>query len=146
MTYDATHLHACQSVSSDLRVIIADGTTLPITSRGLLHTPQFRIPDVAYIPQLSMNLISASQLASHVTLLYLMSLCVMCRIVLQGPSLELVVAIVGYMCSSIFACHTSHHLQSLPPSVYLLFPSASGTIVSVISVAPVSPLLYARVF
>jgi len=64
MTYDATHLHACQPVSSDLRVVIADGTTLPITCRGLLHTPQFHIPDVAYIPQLSMNLISASQLAS----------------------------------------------------------------------------------
>ena len=60
MTYDATHLYACQPVSSDLRVIIADGTTLPITSRDLLHTPQFHIPDVVYIPQLSMNLISAS--------------------------------------------------------------------------------------
>ena len=65
MTYNATHLHACQPVSSDLRVIIADGTTLPITSRDILHTPQFHILDVAYIPQLSMNLISASQLASR---------------------------------------------------------------------------------
>ena len=64
MTYDATHLHACRPISSDQRVIIADGTTLPITSRGLLHTSQFHIPDVAYIPQLSMNLISAGQLAS----------------------------------------------------------------------------------
>ena len=63
MTYDATHLHACRPISSD-RVIIADGTTLPITSRSLLHTSQFHIPDVAYIPQLSMNLISAGQLAS----------------------------------------------------------------------------------
>ena len=50
MTYNATHLRSCQSVSSDLRVIIADGTTLPITSCGLLHTDHFHIPNVAYIP------------------------------------------------------------------------------------------------
>ena len=65
MTYDATHLHSCQPVSSDLCIMVADGTVLPITNRGLLHTPLFHVPDVAHIPKLSMNLISASQLTSH---------------------------------------------------------------------------------
>ena len=65
MTFDATHLHSYRPVPSDLRIMIADGTILPITSRGLLHTSHFRVPDVAYIPKLSMNLISASQLTSH---------------------------------------------------------------------------------
>ena len=45
--------------------MVADGTVLPIASRGLLHTPLFHVPDVAHIPKLSMNLISASQLTSH---------------------------------------------------------------------------------
>ena len=65
MTYDATHLHSCQPISHDFRIMVVDGTVLPITSRGLLSTCHFHVPDVAYIPQLSMNLISASQLTSH---------------------------------------------------------------------------------
>ena len=65
MTFDAAPLHSCRPVSFDLRVIIADGTTLPIAGRGTLHAAHFHIPDVAYIPKLSMNLISGSQLASR---------------------------------------------------------------------------------
>ena len=65
MTFDAFALHSCRPVSPNLRVIIADGTTLPIASCGTLHTAHFHIPDVAHIPKLSMNLISISQLASH---------------------------------------------------------------------------------
>ena len=60
MTYDATHLRSCQPVSSDIRIMVADDTILLITSRDLLYTSHFHVLDVAYIPQLSMNLISAS--------------------------------------------------------------------------------------
>ena len=65
MTFDASPLHSCRPVSSDLRVIIADGTTLSIASCDTLHAVHFHISDVAYIPKLSMNLISVSQLASR---------------------------------------------------------------------------------
>ena len=65
MIYDATHLRSCQPVFFDLRIMVADGTILPITSRGLFYTSHFHVPDVAYIPQLFMNLISANQLTSH---------------------------------------------------------------------------------
>ena len=51
--------------SSYHRIMVADDTILPITSRDLLYTSHFHVPSVAYIPQLSMNLISASQLTSH---------------------------------------------------------------------------------
>ena len=50
MTYDATHLRFCQPVSSYLRIMVADGSILPITSRGLLHTDRFHVLNVAYIP------------------------------------------------------------------------------------------------
>ena len=36
-----------------------------LRAAALLHTAHFHIPDVAYIPKLSMNLISVSQLASR---------------------------------------------------------------------------------
>ncbi|KAK8936211.1 hypothetical protein KSP39_PZI014038 [Platanthera zijinensis] len=52
-------------VSSDLSIMVADDTILPIISRGLLHTSHFHVLDVAYIPRLSMNLISVGQLKSH---------------------------------------------------------------------------------
>ena len=65
MTFDITSLHSYQSVSPNLRLIIADSTTLPIATCGTLHTAHFHIPDVAYIPKLSMNFISVSQLASR---------------------------------------------------------------------------------
>jgi hypothetical protein len=40
----------------------ADGTSLPVSSRGTLSTSSFSIPDISYVPRLKMNLFSASQL------------------------------------------------------------------------------------
>ena len=45
--------------------MIADSTTLPIAQCSLLHTFYFFIPNVAYISELSMNLISVSQLVAR---------------------------------------------------------------------------------
>ena len=60
MTFDATSLHSCQPISPNFRVVIVDGTTIHIDNRSTLHTIHFRILDVAYIPKLSLNLISVS--------------------------------------------------------------------------------------
>jgi hypothetical protein len=39
----------------------ADGTSLPISSRGTLFTSSFSVPDISHVPRLKMNLFSASQ-------------------------------------------------------------------------------------
>ena len=106
--------------------MIVDGTILPITSRDLLYTSHFHVPDVAYILQLSMNLISVSQLTSYVALLFLMSLRVVCRIVLQEHSLELAVAVAGCMFLIVYAFHVPPCPQLPHPFVLLQWDSLSG--------------------
>ena len=62
MTFDPTHLTHCRSAPSISRVRIADNTPLPVFSIGHLTTSAFSVHDVSYVPRLSMNLMSVSQL------------------------------------------------------------------------------------
>jgi hypothetical protein len=75
MTYASSILSAPRSLVSPVRVITADGTSLPVSSRGTLSTSSFSIPDVSYVPSLKMNLFSASQLTDSG-----------CRVILDADS------------------------------------------------------------
>jgi hypothetical protein len=62
MTSDYSILSALRSLLSHVSVLTADGTSLPISSRGTLSTSSFLVPDISDVPHLKMNLFSASQL------------------------------------------------------------------------------------
>jgi len=58
-----------------LNVLTADGTPLPVASRGILSTPSFSVPSVSHVPRLTMNLFSAAQLTDSG-----------CRVILDADS------------------------------------------------------------
>jgi hypothetical protein len=62
MTHDSFLLTSVRPVDPPIRVLTADGTPLPIVSRGLLNTSSFHIPSVAHVPPLNMQLFSSSQI------------------------------------------------------------------------------------
>jgi hypothetical protein len=68
-------LSALRSLVSPVCVITADGTSLPISSRGTLSTSFFSVPDVSHVPSLKMNIFSASQLTDSG-----------CRVILDADS------------------------------------------------------------
>ena len=81
-------------------------------------------------------------------LLFLMSLRVVCRIVLQGHSLELAVAVAGYMCLIVFAFHPPHLFcfrLLFPHFVFLRSALRSGFTISIISAVHVCRLSFVRV-
>jgi hypothetical protein len=62
MTHDSSLLTSVQLVDPPIRVLTADGTLLPVVSRGLLNTSLFHVPSVAHVPPLNMQLFSSSQI------------------------------------------------------------------------------------
>ena len=62
MTYDSSTLTSVRPVDSHVRVLTADGTPLPVASRGTLSTSSFHVPSVAHVPRLTMQLISGGQI------------------------------------------------------------------------------------
>jgi hypothetical protein len=75
MTSDSSLLSAIRSLISPVRVLTADGTSLPVSSRGTLSTSSFSVPDISLVPRLKMNLFSASQLTDSG-----------CRVILDADS------------------------------------------------------------
>ena len=75
MTSESSILSALRSLISPVRVVTADGTSIPVSSTGTLSTPSFSVPDVSHVPRLQMNLFSASQLTDFG-----------CRIILDAES------------------------------------------------------------
>ena len=65
MTSDHSQLDDCQAVHNGASVQTADGTYCPITSHGSLSTPHFSVPNVSFVPQLSMNLLSVGQITDQ---------------------------------------------------------------------------------
>jgi hypothetical protein len=63
MTSDSSVLSSLRSLDFPLSVLIADGTSLPVTSRGTLSTSSFSVLDVSLVPRLTMNLLSVAQTA-----------------------------------------------------------------------------------
>jgi hypothetical protein len=65
VTSDRTQLTASMSVTNGTFVQTADGTSYSITHQGSLSTSNFSVPDVSFVPQLSMNLLSVGQITDH---------------------------------------------------------------------------------
>ena len=62
MSSDSSVLSSLRPLDSPVNVLTADGTSLPVASRGILSTPSFSVPSVSHVPRLTMNLFSAAQL------------------------------------------------------------------------------------
>ena len=62
MSSDSSALSSLRPLDSPINVLIADGTSLPVASRGILSTPSVSVPSVSHVPRLTMNLFSAAQL------------------------------------------------------------------------------------
>jgi hypothetical protein len=62
MTSDFSILSVLRSLISPVNVLTANGTSLPVSSRGTLSTSSFSVPYISHVPRLKMNLFSASQL------------------------------------------------------------------------------------
>jgi hypothetical protein len=60
MTSDSSIMSALRSLISPVNVLTADGTSLPVSSRGTLSSSSFSVPDISHVPHLKMNLFSAS--------------------------------------------------------------------------------------
>ena len=77
MTPHTTHLSSLSLSSSDSPILVrtADGTSLPVTGRGVLSTSSFEVPNVSHVPHLTMQLLSAGQITDHG-----------CRIILESDS------------------------------------------------------------
>jgi hypothetical protein len=75
MTPDCTQLSSLSSIDHPLVVQKADGTSLPVTGRGVLSTSSFHVPTVSHVPNLTMQLMSAGQITDHG-----------CRIILESDS------------------------------------------------------------
>jgi hypothetical protein len=60
MTSDSSELLSLRSLDFPLSVLTADGTSLPVTSRGTLSNTYFLVPDVSLVPRLTMNLLSVA--------------------------------------------------------------------------------------
>jgi len=65
VTSDQSQLVACKPVADGASIQTADGTSCHITHQGSLSNSYFSVPDVSFVPQLSMNLLSVGQLADH---------------------------------------------------------------------------------
>ncbi|WVZ93715.1 hypothetical protein U9M48_039674 [Paspalum notatum var. saurae] len=65
MTPDRTFLSFIHCPSRSLTVHTADGSSLPVAGEGTLLSSSFHVPDISYVPDLTMQLISAGQLSDH---------------------------------------------------------------------------------
>ena len=74
MTSDSTCLSSICSPSIPLTIQTADGSSLSVVGRGTLSS-SFHVPNVSYVPDLTMQLISAGQLTDHG-----------CRVILDSDS------------------------------------------------------------
>ena len=59
MSSHSSNLSSLKSLDFPIHVLTADCTPLSVASRGNLTTPSYSVPDVAHVPQLTMNLFSA---------------------------------------------------------------------------------------
>ena len=78
MTFDSSTLSSLQPLDSPISVLTADGTPLPVSSRGTLSTSSFFVPDISHVPRLTMNLFSACQLTDSG-----------CRVILDDDSFSI---------------------------------------------------------
>jgi hypothetical protein len=65
MMPDRTRLSSICSTSIPLTVQTTDGSPLSVVGHGTLSSSSFHVPNVSYVPNLTMQLISVGQLTDH---------------------------------------------------------------------------------
>jgi hypothetical protein len=65
VTSDQSQLVASKPVADGASIQTADGTSCYITHQGSLCTSNFSVPNVSFVPQLSMSLLSVGQIADQ---------------------------------------------------------------------------------
>ena len=65
MTSDQSQLVASKSVANGVSIETTDGTSCCITHQGSLCTSNFSVPNVSFVPQLSMSLLSVGQITDQ---------------------------------------------------------------------------------
>jgi len=65
VTSDQSQLASCKPAMDGAFVKTADGTSCSITHKGSLCDSRFSVPNVSFVPQLSMNLLSVGQVTDH---------------------------------------------------------------------------------
>jgi hypothetical protein len=65
MTPHSAHLSSLRPSSRHCIVHTADGSPLSVAGQGTLSSDSFHVPDVSLVPDLTMQLISARQIADH---------------------------------------------------------------------------------
>lgn len=65
MTPYCTYLSSMSPSSRSLIVHTSDGSPLPVVGRGTLSSDSFHVPDVSFVPNLTMQLMSIGQLTDH---------------------------------------------------------------------------------
>jgi len=121
MTPDPTQLSFLSSLDHPL-VQTADGTSLPVTGRGVLSTSSFHVPTVSHVPNLTMQLMSAGQITDHG-----------CRIILESDSYCVQDIRTGLLVGTRPRRHDSQRLWELD---WLRLPSSTVTNPSSSSPAP----------
>ena len=103
VTSDRSQLVACKPINDDASVQTADGTSCHINHQGCLSSSNFSVPNVSFVPQLSMNLLSVGQVTDYNCFVRLDEHYVLFRTVHLLPPLLL--------CHPLL-CHPHHPLQS----------------------------------
>jgi hypothetical protein len=65
MTHHSAHLSSLRPSSHHCIVHTTDGSPLSIVGQGTLSFDSFHVPDVSLVPDLTMQLMSAGQIADH---------------------------------------------------------------------------------
>jgi hypothetical protein len=65
MTPHSAHLSSLRPSSHHCTVYTADGSPLSVARQGTLSSNYFHVPDVSLVPDLTMKLMSAGQIADH---------------------------------------------------------------------------------
>jgi hypothetical protein len=65
MTHHSAHLSSLRPSSRHCIVHTADGSPLFVAGQGTLSSDSFYVPDVSLVPDLTMQLMSAGQIADH---------------------------------------------------------------------------------
>jgi hypothetical protein len=134
MTSDSSIMSALCSLISPVNVLTADGTSLPVSSRGNLSTSSFSVPDISHVPRLKMNLFYASQLTDS-----------SCRIILDADSCavqdrhtQVLVGALGVrLASCFFRCHLSYQFSCGRRFCHRLFLAVASSSWSSLWLSPV---------
>ncbi|CAD6238308.1 unnamed protein product [Miscanthus lutarioriparius] len=112
MTPDSTSLSSICSPSIPLTVQTVDGSSLSVVGLGTLSSSSFHVPNVSYVPDLTMQIISAGQLTDHG-----------CRVIFYSDTCCVQDLSMGLLVGTGPRRHDSPHLWELG---WLRLPSAAS--------------------